>query len=110
MDIALINAGLLFALSVPVVMKYRILPIEGTPYWLFGLLFLLLIGNVLLCVYKKNSKNIQTIILWVVLAIVVGGTTFTAIVDRGKTAPVYGVHDIIVQQEAAMRFLLEGKN
>ena len=38
-----LDSILLFAFAVPVVMKYRILPVEGTPYWLFGILFLILV-------------------------------------------------------------------
>lgn len=110
MDIGLINAGLLFAIAVPVVMQYRILPIEGTPYWLFGILFFLLVSNVCIAIFKKNWVKAQTVILWLVLFITVGGATYTGIVDRSKTAPIYGVHDIILQQEAAMRYLLSGIN
>lgn len=114
MNIAALEAILLFAFSIPVVMGYRILPVEGTPYWLFGILFLILILNVLLSIQKeKREKKVQwlkEVFVWVVLLIVVGGTTITTMVDRAKTAPVYGVHDIILQQEAAMRFLIEGKN
>lgn len=101
MNLAALSSVLLFALSIPIVMQYRILPIEGTPYWLFGILFALLTINIL----KPKSY-----LLWVILTIVLGGTTWTTIVDRSKTAPVYGVHDIILQQEAAMRYFLEGKN
>jgi len=45
-----------------------------------------------------------------ILIIVLGGSSITLIADRAKTAPVYGVHDIILQQEAAMRYLLQGRN
>src|SRR3989344_6741105 len=114
MNIAALEAIVLFALSIPVVMGYRILPVDGTPYWLFGILFVLLVGNILLSVspgsFKKNQLQVKSILFWTIIAIVLGGTTLTAIVDRAKTAPVYGVHDIILQQEAAMRYLLEGKN
>lgn len=103
MNIETLTAVLLFALSIPVVMGYRILPIEGTPYWLFGILFTLLVINIL-------RPKLTKFLLWPILAIVVGGTILTAIVDRAKTAPIFGVHDIILQQEAAMRYLLEGKN
>lgn len=105
---AILDSVLLFALSIPVVMKYRILPIEGTPYWLFGILFALLIGNCLLSIIGKNRYKQWFLIA--ILGITVGGATVTAIVDRAKTAPVYGVHDIILQQEAAMRKIIEGKN
>lgn len=46
----------------------------------------------------------------IVMAIVLGGTMITAIADRNRIAPIYGVHDIILQEEAAMRFFLQGKN
>ncbi len=111
-----LDALLLFVLSVPVVMKYRILPVEGTPYWLFGILFLILAVNILISLYPSILKKSATafkaklILLALIILIVVGGATGTAIADRSKTAPVYGVHDIILQQEAAMRFILEGKN
>src|SRR3989344_2894776 len=103
MNLISIGAVLLFALSIPVVMGYRILPIEGTPYWLVGILFVLLTVNIL------RPKLIK-FLLWPIIIIVLGATMMTAIVDRSKTAPIYGVHDIILQQEAAMRYILEGKN
>lgn len=109
MNLYLLEAILLFAFSVPVVMQYRILPISGTPYWLFGLLLVLLVGNIFLSLQKGFAK-VKVFVVWAVLLIVIGGVTWTAIVDRSKTAPVFGVHDIILQQEAAMRFLLSGKN
>jgi len=105
MALDIIEAILLFSLSIPIVMKYRILPIDGTPYWLFGVLFALLIANCLVV-----SSRIKNLILSLVLFIVLGGVTVTAMVDRARTAPVYGVHDIILQQEAAMRFVITGKN
>ena len=121
MSLAL-DAALLFALSIPVVMGYRILPVDGTPYWLFGILFLLLTMNVVISVYpdalprswrgKKDTgiERMKTWLIWIVLAIVVGGTMWTAMVDRSRTAPVFNVHDVLLQQESAMRYLLEGKN
>lgn len=112
-----LNAVLLFSLAVPVVMKYRILPIEGTPYWLFGLLFLALGLNVVVSLYPqvagKRATHLHLLrrsLLAFVLIVTVVGVTWTAIADRHKTAPEYNVHDIILQQEIAMRFLREGKN
>lgn len=109
------DAVLLFALSIPLVMQYRIFPVAGTPYGLFGILFLLLSSNILLSLYppvwlKGSLEKIKTSIMWIVITIVLGGITVTAIVDRNAAAPIYGVHDIILQQEAAMRYLLAGKN
>lgn len=114
--VPLLTSILLISLSIPVVMRYRIVPIDGTPYWLFGILFLLLVIHFVLSLFPKIIKTniyrerLRTMALWLVLTIVVVGATVTAIVDRNKTAPVLGVHDIILQQEAAMRFLLQGKN
>ena len=107
--VSLLSSVLLFVFSIPVVTHYRILPIVGTPYWLFGLLFLFLILHLVLSFNNLYGK-VRHLLFWLILIIVFGGTTVTAIVDRSKTAPVYGVHDIILQQEAAMRYLLEGKN
>ena len=115
MSLLALDALLLFVFSVPVVMQYRILPIVGTPYWLFGILFLILIANILVSLYpgflkKPVVSRLKLFLLVATLTIVVGGTTVTAMVDRSRTAPVYNVHDIILQQEAAMRYLLQGKN
>ncbi|MCL4359714.1 hypothetical protein M1555_00465 [Patescibacteria group bacterium] len=106
---------LLMILSVPVVMTYRILPIQGTPYWLFGLLFVLLTSGILLALFIRakswySSEALRNLLLGAALCIVVGGATVTAIVDRHGVAPVWGVHDIILQQEAAMRYLILHKN
>ena len=93
----IIDAVLLFALSIPVVMQYRILPIDGTPYWLFGLLFLVLVLNVLLAhrsmIFVKTNALIERardILILIVLIIVVIGTSITAMVDRYRVAPVWG--------------------
>lgn len=116
MILNVLSAALLFSLSVPVVMRYRILPVDGTPYWLFGILFVVLLVNLFLSLYHsivdrfRHVTGLKSILLWVVIGITLGGVMMTSIVDRSKTAPIAGVHDIILQQEAAMRFLLEGKN
>lgn len=111
----LLDGALLFAFSIPVVMKYRILPVERTPYWLFAILFLLLTINIIVSVYPKTFRKfgVDTIKSWIlglVLLIVVGGVTVTAIADRHRIAPVWEVHDIVIQQEAAMRYLVQHKN
>ncbi len=112
-----VDAVLIFALSVPVVMGYRILPVVGTPYWLFGILFLILVTHVLISVYPQSVKRwvrdvmtVKRILLYVTLGIVAFGVTWTAIADRARIAPEYEVHDIILQQESAMRYLVVGKN
>lgn len=114
---SVLDAVLLFALGIPVVMKYRILPVEGTPYWLFGVLFFILGAHCFVSVYpsvlgtwRKHLDSIKLLFLVLTLCISLGGATVTAMVDRAKVAPVYGVHDIILQQEAAMRYMIVGKN
>lgn len=107
--ISLLCSILLFAFSIPVVTHYRILPVVGTPYWLFGILFFLLFLHIIFS-FTGHWGRVRDVLFWTILVIVLGGTTVTAIVDRSKVAPVYGVHDIILQQEAAMRYLLVGKN
>lgn len=108
MDLSVLNSVLLFVFSIPPIMHYRIWPASQTPYWLFGILFFLLVLNLLFSLF--HQKKFQNLLIVLILGIVVGGISLTSIVDRSKTAPIFGVHDIILQQEAAMRYLLEGKN
>jgi hypothetical protein len=114
MNLLAIPAGLLFALSIPIVMYFRIWPVEGTPYGLFGILFFALIGKVFIDLYPSLMGKLQRIIsvslLILICSIVLGGSTWTAIVDRHKTAPEWGAHDVVLQLEAAMRYLIQGKN
>lgn len=114
---SVIDSVLLFAFSIPVVMQYRILPVDGTPYWLFGLLFLMLTLHCFVSLYpevlgrwKKQAAKLKMFFLITTLVITLGGASVTAMFDRARTAPVYGVHDIILQQESAMRYLIVGKN
>lgn len=103
---------LLFALVIPFIMTYRIGP-EETPYWLFGLIFLGLISYISLDIFRLRENTIfklKQIILWFLIFGVIGSAIFSAIAVRHKTHPVYMIHDIIIQQEAAIRFLLHGRN
>lgn len=113
----ILDSVLLFAFAIPVVMKYRILPVDGTPYWLFGILFLILGIHCFVSLfpaslgrYEKYLGAVKTFFVAATIFISLGGATVTSMFDRAKTAPVYGVHDIILQQEAAMRYLVVGKN
>lgn len=80
----------------------------GTPYLLFALLFALLLGY--LATDLGWIRWSKLAMLSGIIALAAGGPLVTAIVDRSRVAPVFGVHDIILQLEAAMRFLIEGKN
>lgn len=102
----------LFALVTPFIMTYRIGP-EETPYWLFGLIFLGLISYTTLDISKLAQDSIfkfKQIILWFLIVGVIGSAIFSAIVVRHKTHPIYMIHDIVIQQESAIRFLLHGRN
>src|SRR3989344_5491465 len=109
-----IDTILLFALLIPFIMTYRISPGQ-TPYWLFGLIFLGLFVYILLdlSIFKLTDKFRNTskyILLWVLIIGSIGSAYCSSIIVRHQTAPVYGVHDIVIQQESAIRFLLHGKN
>ncbi len=104
---------LLFALVIPFIMAYRIGTGDTPPYWLFAIIFLLLTGYSLIDLLPlpylqfarwKNIALITTII------VVVGSAFTSAIIVRHKTHPIYMIHDIILQQEAAIQFLVHGKN
>lgn len=107
-----ISSILLFPLVIFFIMQYRIGPAE-TPYWLFGVIFLLLIGYLVLDVVslKDHLYNLlKNVTLWTIITVVLGSAFGSVIIVRHNTAPVYGVHDIILQQEAAIRFFIHGKN
>jgi len=93
---------LLFCLVIPFIMTYGLGPGE-TPYWLFGIIFALL-GAYLVFARWRSA------LLWLLIISVIGSALFASIVARHQTAPVYQVHDMVLQQEAAIRFLLQGKN
>lgn len=107
-----LDSVLLFALIIPFIMTYRIGP-DNTPYWLFGLIFLGLLSYPVLDISRLAENSIfkfKQIILWLLIVCVLGGAFFSAIVVRHKIHPIYMIHDIIIQQESAIRFLLHGRN
>ncbi|HSD98845.1 MAG TPA: hypothetical protein VLB73_04085 [Patescibacteria group bacterium] len=107
-----ISSIVLFALSIYFVMQNRISP-GDTPYWLFGIIFCLLLGYVVLDITSISEKiyNIsKNVLLVTILSIVLGSGFLSSMIVRHETAPIYGVHDIILQQEAAIRYFVHGKN
>lgn len=107
-----LSSVLLFALVIPFMMTYRLGPGE-TPYWFFGIIFGLLLGYLGLdLIPRKKEKTgwLKSLILWAVIILVIGGAYFSAIVVRHQTAPVYQVHDIVLQLESAVQFFLQGEN
>lgn len=108
-----IDSILLFAFVIPFIMGYRISPGE-TPYWLFGLIFLGLLLYIVLdfvsFLKEKTYFLLKQILLWSLIIGVIGSAFISAIIVRHQVHPIYKVHDIILQQESAIRFLLHGKN
>lgn len=93
-------------------MTYRLGPGE-TPYWFFGIIFGLLLvylGLDLIPGKKEKTDRLKTLFLWLVIILVIGGACFSAILIRHRTAPIYNIHDIILQLESAIQFFLQGKN
>ncbi|MDP3940891.1 MAG: glycosyltransferase family 87 protein, partial [bacterium] len=106
------DSVLLFALVVPFIMGYRI-GSDETPYLLFGFIFLLLIGYAgldLVNLPRLIFEKLKLVILWLTIVTVIGSGFVSAIIVRHQTAPIYMIHDIIIQQEVAIRYVLHGKN
>ncbi|OGH20257.1 MAG: hypothetical protein A3D74_04440 [Candidatus Levybacteria bacterium RIFCSPHIGHO2_02_FULL_37_13] len=107
-----LDSVLLFALVIPFIMGYRIGP-EDTPFWLFGLIFLGLLSYIvvdLLNVNKSLFLKLKNLLLWGMIIVVIGSTFVSAIITRHRTHPIDNIHDMPLQQEIAIRFLLDGKN
>lgn len=107
-----LDSVLLFSLVIPIIMTFRISPRE-TPYWLFGLIFFGLFVYIMLDLLKLKDKIYflwKHIVLLLIIVAVVGGTFVSAIIVRHETHPIYRIHDMPLQQEIAIRYLLDGKN
>lgn len=107
-----LDSILLFALLIPFIMTYRISP-GDTPFWFFGLIFLGLLGYLtldLLNIPVKKYFNLKQVVLWLLIIGVIGSAFYSAIIVRHQTSPIYNIHDIVLQQESAIRFLLDAKN
>ncbi|RJQ25340.1 hypothetical protein C4577_06065 [Candidatus Parcubacteria bacterium] len=107
-----LSSILLFILAVTFIMQVRISP-STTPYWLFGLIFLALLLFLSIDIIKIKENiyfKLKEALLWIIVVTIIGSAFGSSIIVRHQTAPVYQVHDIILQQESAIRFLLDGKN
>ncbi len=107
-----LDSILAFVLIIPFIMTVRISPGQ-TPYWLFGLIFLGLLSFILLDVLKLKEKTyevLKNLNVWLLILTVLLSSFGSEIIVRHQSSPTYNVHDILVQQEAATRFLLDGKN
>ena len=107
-----LDSILLFALVIPFIMTYP-LGVSGTPYILFGFVFLGLFLYLLLDLIKLSEAfyfRFKQIILWALIVMVLGSAFVSAIIVRHQIHPIYRIHDIVIQQELAIRLLLHGKN
>lgn len=107
-----LSSILVFSLVTPFIMTYSISPNE-TRYWQFGLIFICLILFIFLDIMKLSQNiyyRIKNFLLWAIIILSIGGAFLSTIIVRHQIAPIFQVHDIILQQEAAIRFLLDGKN
>ncbi len=108
-----LDSVLLFALVIPFIMKYG-LSWGDTPYWLFGIIFLELASYIiidLIYIKKLFYERIKKILLWMVILTVIGSAFGSTMIARHRTHPVDAIiHDMPLQQEIAIRFLLEGRN
>src|SRR5688572_24654533 len=103
---------LAFVLIVPFIMTVRIWHQE-TPYWLFAVIFsglLLCVGLDILKLKEKIYERAKNITVWALILTVLVSSFGASIIVRHQTHPIYQAHDILVQQEIAMRYLLDGKN
>ena len=99
-----LDGVILFMFSVPFIMKYRISP-GDTPYWLFTTIFILLLSY-----FFVARNSIKTILVWTIILLTIGSALVSSIIWRHRVAPEFGVHDIILQLESAMRFTMDGVN
>src|SRR3989344_7310694 len=103
---------LAFVLIVPFILSHGIWP-RATPYWLFTLIFITLLLFVVLDI-KKIPKKIyeesKNIILWGLIISVISGAFISEIILRHESLPIFRIHDIVIQQEVAIRYLSIGKN
>ena len=107
-----LDSVLLLSLVVPFIMSVSLSPRE-TPYWLFGLIFLGLLFYIIVDFLKLSRviyEKIKRILLLSLIIGVIGSAFASAIIVRHQTYPTHQIHDMPLQQEIAIRFLLEGKN
>src|SRR3990167_1058414 len=103
---------LAFVLIVPFILSHGIWP-RATPYWFFALIFIGLLSFVFFDLKKVPNKiyeNSKNIILWALIVSIISGAFISEIVLRHESLPIFRIHDIVLQQEIAIRYFLVGKN
>ncbi len=107
-----LDTVLAYALILPFILSYGLAP-KTTPLWLFSLIFLGLVAFALLdivSIKKTIANNLKNILLGFLVIAVIGSAALSVITLRRETVSTYKVHDIIIQQEIAVRYLLLGLN
>lgn len=103
---------LLFILVPPLIINFTIFPSQQNGLY-YGLIFVLLFtvaATDLLKIKQKTLSKTRTIAVWLLIILTIGIGFFIYINDRHKISPAYRTHDIVIQQEVAVRMLLTGKN
>lgn len=107
-----LDSVLLLALIVPYIMTYG-LGAGETPFVLFGLIFLSSLMYIVIDLLNLKEKlygKLKLGMLFLIVLLVLGSSFQATIIKRHTVAPIFGVHDIILQQESAIRYFLDGKN
>jgi hypothetical protein len=107
-----LDTVLAFVLIVPFILSHGIWP-RTTPYWFFGLIFAALLLFVFLDIRKVSPKifeKTKNFILWALILSVISGAFISEIILRRESLPTFRIHDIVLQQEVTIRYLLVGKN
>lgn len=104
---------LLFVLVPPLIINYTIFHDQQTPLYyglIFGLLLLVAATDIFSGKRKILLSKLRTTAVWLIIIFTIGLGFIVYVSDRHKISPVYRTHDIVIQQEVAIRMLLTGKN
>jgi hypothetical protein len=107
-----LSSVVLALLLVPVIMTYQIFP-GDTNFIQFGLIFLGLILNFVVDILSLPEKKYyfyKYVLLSILIGLSIGGAFVSAIIVRHKVSPLFQIHDIILQLEAAIHFFTRGIN
>lgn len=102
-----LSSVLLFALIVPLITKYTLWP-DNDPHILYAVIFLGILVYFLSDLKKDYRLKLATLLF--VLITSLGSVMFASMVTRHQRAPIFNVHDIILQVEAGTQYLLQGEN
>ncbi len=103
---------LAFVLIIPYILSVGLAP-RSTPLWFFTIIFVAMLLYVFLdvSIIKKNLyERYKNILLWFLLLSIIISSFASTIILRHETFPTFQAHDIVIQQEEAMKLLLAGKN